>query len=296
MGDGKAAGEQQEEEGYVMADDNNGLALHREESTDRHLAVPSAKTFEPGSIAEAMQVARALVESRMFPNIRSAEAAFAVIATGREIGLSMMQSLRGIHVIESKPTLSADAMAGLVKSRRDVCKFFRMVESSEKLAVYETHRVGEPSPTRMQFSIEDAARAGVMGKDNWKKYPAAMLRARCITALVRAVYPDVLMGIYDRDELDDRQPVKAGPAVVYTSPQPAVELTPEETERALGVYYDCVSAAGNIGDLMLVFAESQRDDRLSESDRSLVKQACSTRRAVLEGRQTPGEGVEAAAQ
>jgi len=31
-----------------------------------------------------------------------------------------------------------------------------------------------------------------------------MLRARCISALARAVYPDLLMGVYDPDELQER--------------------------------------------------------------------------------------------
>lgn len=275
-----------------------GMIVH-EGTQQMAPATTAAKVFEPGSFGEAMQMAAALVDSRMFPNVKTPEAAFAIIATGREIGLSMMQSLRGIHIIEGKPTLSADAMAGLVKSRRDVCQFFRMVESSDKLAVYETHRAGEPSPTRMQFSIEDAQRAGVTSKDNWRKYPAAMLRARCITALVRAAYPDLLMGVYDPEELE--RPVRGGQAqvvaLVPAAPpsEPAAELSDVEVERILGVYYDVVAAAVNVGELHKVFDESQRDDRLTESHRSLVKQACSHRRAVLEGKAPTGV-TEAAGQ
>jgi hypothetical protein len=251
--------------------------------TETTLAAPAAKAFEPGSFGEAMGMAKALVESRLFPSVRTPEAAFAIIATGRELGLSMMQSLRGIHVIEGKPTLSADAMAGLVKSRRDVCLYFRCVESTDDLAVYETQRVGEPEPTRTSFSMKDAQRAGVEKKDNWRKYPAAMLRARCVTALARAVYPDLLMGIYDPEEME--KPVKGGPAEVYVAPvAQTVELTDEERERAMGVYYDVIEAAGNIGDLMKVYEELQRDDRLSDSERSIVRQALSMRRAVLEGK------------
>ena len=34
-----------------------------------------------------------------------------------------------------------------------------------------------------------------MSNDNWKKYPAAMLRARASSALADAVYPDLTLGI-----------------------------------------------------------------------------------------------------
>jgi hypothetical protein len=47
------------------------------------------------------------------------------------------------------------------------------------------------------FTIEEAQAAGLAGKDNWKKYPAAMLRARCVSALSRAVYPEAVLGIYE---------------------------------------------------------------------------------------------------
>jgi hypothetical protein len=272
-----------------MANDNgSGLALRRDAAMAPD--VSAAKAFEPGSFAEGMQVARALVESRLFPTIKTPEAAFAIIATGRELGLSMMQSLRGLHVIEGKPTLSADAMAGLVKSRRDVCAYFRMVESSDRIATYETLRAGEPSPTRMSFSWEDAQRAGATGKDNWKKYPAAMLRARCITALARAVYPDLLMGVYEPEELS-RGAVQGNYEVVTelptTTPEPPKSeprLSAEEVDKAVQVYVQVIDAATSVDDLVRVFSEARKDDRLLEGNVSYLKGLCGAKRAALEAK------------
>ena len=168
-------------------------------TTDRRTDVAA---FEPASIDEAISVAKLLVSSRLLPrSITTPEAAFAVIVTGRELGLSAMQSLRAVHIVEGKPTLSADLMVALVK-RSEACLFFRLVESSATVALYETHRRGEPSPTRLAFTLEEAKAAGVTGKDNWRKYPAAMLRARAAAALARAVYPDLVLGVYDPDELN----------------------------------------------------------------------------------------------
>ena len=258
---------------------SNAMVKHEEQQQ----ITTATRAFEPASFVDAMQVAKALVESRLFPGIKSPEAAFALIATCRELGLSMMQSLRGLHVIEGKPTLSSDAMAGLCKSRKDVCAFFRMVESTDKLAVYETQRVGEPSPTRMQFSWEDAQRAGSTNKDNWRKYPAAMLRARCITALARAVYPDLLMGIYDPDELS-REPVRGSYAVVSelpteTPPAPASE--PRIVD--LAPYEQAVSLATTVEDLVKVWGVA-KSDGLGEEQLARVKGLCSAKRAELEGK------------
>ena len=49
--------------------------------------------------------------------------------------------------------------------------------------------------------MDDAKRAGLVKKDGWQFYPKAMLRARAITAGLRAVAPDIIAGIYDPEEL-----------------------------------------------------------------------------------------------
>ena len=159
----------------------------------------SASTqLEPSTVEQAFWLAGQLVKSGLLgKGVTKPEAAFAVILTGRELGLTAMQSLRAIHVCDGRPTLSADLMAALVK-RSPLCKFFRLIESTPKVATYSTERVGE-GVTTMSFTIEDAVAAGLASRDTYKKHPAAMLRARCIAALARVVYSDLLMGCYDSD-------------------------------------------------------------------------------------------------
>lgn len=128
-------------------------------------------------------------------------------AFGRRFGMDPMASVYNIHVIEGKPTLRADAIVGLCKSKRGMCRYFMLVESTGTIATYETHRDGEPSPTRMSFTYAEAEAADLTkptknGKpSNWKRFPAAMCRARAGVALARAVYPDVVGGIYYPGEL-----------------------------------------------------------------------------------------------
>lgn len=166
--------------------------------------------FEPQNFEQALRLAEHLAKSGLMPRaLSSPPAIVTAVIMGRELGLSAMQSVRSIHVIEGKPALSSALIVALVKKRPDVCLYFRLVQSTDKIATYETQRVGDPEATRLSFSWEEAARAGVIGKDNWKKYPAAMLRARCETALARAVYPDLVMGLYDPDELEPVRTVAA---------------------------------------------------------------------------------------
>lgn len=154
---------------------------------------------------------------------------FLTIMTGHELGMSPMQSIRAIHVIEGKPTLSADLMGALAMARRDVCEYLRPVELSAAVATYETKRVGWPESMRMSFTMEDAQRAGLTNKDNWKKYPAAMLKSRCLAAIVRAAYPDLMLGIYDPDELEpSAEPRNVTAHVVDVTPPPKTSTKMKE--------------------------------------------------------------------
>lgn len=202
-----------------------------------------ARAFEPRDLGEAVKLAQVLFASRLLPKaLATPEAVVTAIVLGRELGLSAMQAIRGIHVIEGKPTLSADMMVALCKQRRDVCAYFTCTETSGTVATYETQRVGEPKPTKLSFTLEQAKAAGVVGKDNWRKFPDAMLRARASSALARIVYPDLVLGIYDPDELEPAPapprdvtppaaPKKAAPQPPPPKPAPVVEVAPVEADE-----------------------------------------------------------------
>ena len=136
---------------------------------------------------------KTLVASRFLPKaIDTPEKALAIMLKGRELGWPPMRSFQHIHVIEGKPTLSAEGMLALIYEKVPGA-VIRIVETSNERCVIDAGRPGQ-EPTRFPFTIEDAQRAQVMGKDNWRKYPRAMLRARAISEMARATFPDALMG------------------------------------------------------------------------------------------------------
>ena len=171
----------------------------------------SPSPITPTSFAEVRELATLAVKSGLISDaISTPEAAFVIIATGLELGLSPMQSLRGINVIEGKPVLSADLLVALAKRSPD-CVYFRLVESTYERATYETLRRGDPKPTTITWTLEDARRADLIHKRTWKAHPAAMLRARCAAALSRAVFPDLLLGVYEEGEGDEIRESKTRP-------------------------------------------------------------------------------------
>ncbi len=162
------------------------------------------KSLEPRDHGQAWGLAKMLHESRMFGDFPNPQAILAIIMTGRSHGLDAVTSLRGFHCIKGKASPSAQMMIGLVK-RSPACEYFRLVRFDEKAATWETKRRGDPEPTVLTYTIEDAQIAGLLGNDQWKKRPKTMLRWRAGVELARLVYSDVVMGLYTPDELNEAQ-------------------------------------------------------------------------------------------
>lgn len=140
----------------------------------------------------------------------------AIVMAGRELGLAPWASIRMLNIIEGRPVLTADGMVGLIRGSGK-CEHWECIESTDKIATFETQRKGEKKPQRLSFTIDEAKAAGLTGKHNWKTFPAAMLRARAQAALARLVYQDVLAGVYSDDEA----------AEFARAPMPAPVIEPE---------------------------------------------------------------------
>lgn len=174
--------------------------------------------YEPNTWKEAFEMAQALCKGRLLPEaLQTPEAAVTVLVLGRELGLTAMQSIRGIHVVKGKPCLSAQLMVALVR-QSGLAETFDLVETTAERAAYVTRRRGSPRDIEIAWTIEQARVASLLGNNTWKSYPAAMLRARASAELCRAVYPDVVAGLYDPDEV--------------ASIEVREEAKPERTRRA----------------------------------------------------------------
>lgn len=196
--------------------------------------LPGALAYEPQNLEQAMSLSKALFGSGLLPrSIKTPQDLLIIMMTGRELGLSTQQAIRTIYVVDGKPSPSADLLVGLVKRHRDVCEYFSVVEQTADRAVVETQRVGAPAPERFEYTMADARGAGLTGKDNWKKYPAAMLMARCQSMAARKVYPDLVMGLYIPDELESSPPdagvvLPAGETVDSVTGEVLVNEPPKE--------------------------------------------------------------------
>jgi hypothetical protein len=173
--------------------------------------------------------------------VTSADKAFAVLLKGHELGFTPMAAAGSIAIIKGKVSLSADATIALCK-RSPACLYLRLVESSEEVATYETQRHGDPSPTALSYTIAQAKTAGLTGSQTWRAHAPAMLRARCGAAIARAVYPDLVAGIYDPDEVAEI--VRSEPA-----PAPARVEVPDVSLAALETWRETLADVATLRDM-----------------------------------------------
>ena len=150
--------------------------------------------LSPAAYDQLKEQARHIVRSKLAPKaVDSPEKVLVIAMKGAEIGIPPMQALSHIHIIEGRPTMSAELMAALVHRAGHK---LRVTDTTAETCTVEGERINDPGhPSRLTWTMEDAKRAGVSGKGPWRSYPAAMLRARAISALCRYLFADVLAGV-----------------------------------------------------------------------------------------------------
>lgn len=147
--------------------------------------------------------AAAFYQSGMFPTLKNEAQAFVLIQAGAEMGVSAMDAVQGIQLIQGKPTLSANLVATLVK--RHPRYDYRVIDHDDTVCRIEFLQDGQPSGVS-EFTLEDAKKAGLRGQ-TWEKYTAALLFARALTQGVRWYAPDVTTAAaYTPEELGQPEP------------------------------------------------------------------------------------------
>ena len=189
---------------------------------------------------QQINYAKAMAVSNLLPVAyqHHPENVLVALEQGRALGIAPIQAMNQISVIKGKPALSADLIAALVRRAGHRLR----VEGDDTYAQATIIRADDPDyiPKPIRWDMERAKRAGLLGNPSWKKYPAAMLRARAISEAARAWANDALYGfIYTPEELDNNwlpdtdpdtgEPVHNSPAPVpvQQAPQPQPAPAPK---------------------------------------------------------------------
>lgn len=164
-------------------------------TTDLALAPPS-------SLLADMEYARVVAVGDLLPQAYRGKPANVLVAMGlgQAMGLSPAESLYRIHVIQGRPTASAELIAANVRKAGHRLR----VAGDESSAWATIVRSDDPDfEFRADWTLDRARGLDLLGRDGWKKQPGTMLRWRAITEVARMACPEALYGVaYVADEVE----------------------------------------------------------------------------------------------
>lgn len=167
-------------------------------------------SLAPTNFEEALRFAELLAKSDLAPKDYKGKPGNCMIAMqmGAEVGLSPMQAIQNIAVINGRPSVWGDAMLALCQSHPD---FEDCQESDDgATATCVVLRRGRAPVTRT-FSMAEAQQAGLLNKDGpWKTYPKRMRQMRARGFALRDAFADRLRGLHSAEESSDL-PIDATP-------------------------------------------------------------------------------------
>ena len=167
----------------------------------------------PSSLINSMEdlhiFSAAVYKSNMYAGIKNPETAMVRIQAGRELGLQPMMALNKIHVLPKGDIIIATQVLGAVAMAQGVrWQILQKDAKGCKLRIYMLD--GSIPEYTESFMMEDAKRADLDQKDNYKMYPEEMCYNRCLSKGLRVFDPRIGSGFYTKEEMEDVDHFKPG--------------------------------------------------------------------------------------
>jgi hypothetical protein len=181
-------------------------------------------SIAPSNMNELIDFAKLLANSDLVPKDYRDKPGNCMVAIqmGGELGLSPMQSIQNISVINGRPSLWGDALLAVCLPHLDAFD-----ETDDGATATCVAKRGNRTVTTT-FSTEDAKRAGLAGKQGpWSQYPARMRKMRARSFTLRDICADVLRGIHSAEETQDLPEVRAE---VVERPKPSADAPKQLSE------------------------------------------------------------------
>lgn len=183
-------------------------------TTNNDLVVTGNKNslIAPHNFEHYYRIANMMSKSDMVPKAYKDKPQDILIAMemGVSLGLSPLQAIQNIAVINGKPCLYGDGMLAVCSGRPDFENIseepiINKDDDKGKTIGYKctVTRKGR-SPVSKSFTIEQAIAAGLWGKQGpWKLYPDRMLQMRARGFALRDSFADALGGVRMAEEVQD---------------------------------------------------------------------------------------------
>lgn len=162
---------------------------------------------------ELESMASYIVRGKLF-GAKDESQAMSLMLLAQAEGLHPMSAIQDFDIVQGRPARKTHSILARFQAAGGSVAWEEI--SAVRACGVFTHKQG--GSLRVEWTFDQARKAGLTGKDNWKNYPQAMLRARCIAEGVRAVYPAAIGGMMAVEEAQD---------AVVVQPSPMKDIAPE---------------------------------------------------------------------
>lgn len=239
---------------------------------------PNTRQAPSVAFEHQCRMADAFAKSGLF-GVKTPDQALALMALCEAEGMHPAIAVRDYHIIQGKPALKADAMMARFQAAGGRVRWLEMTD--ERVAGEFTHPAG--GTVVIDWDVQRATVAGFWGKDNWKKFPRAMLRARVISEGIRTVFPGVVIGVYTPEEVQDFEPAKPEPSKITPTSGAWESMSEEEQQFLMGIHERALACLndGSVTDAVLLIQAEKLDNdemtalwtRFDSKQRSAMKKA-----------------------
>lgn len=200
---------------------------------------------------EITRMADAMAKSQLF-GMKTPDQVIALMLVAQANNQHPAAAARDYDIIQNRPAKKSEAML------RDFIDAGGSVQwhalSNEVAEATFSHPLG--GSVRIDWTMARASAAGLSGKDNYKKFPRQMLRARCISEGVRTVYPAATGGMHTPEEVQV-MPV----AQVVDMPQTTAEATVSLPEERYNEIKAQLEACQSFDAMQSVWGALTKDER-----------------------------------
>jgi hypothetical protein len=200
-----------------------------------------------------------------FFGLKTPEQAAALMLVAQADGLHPAKAATHYHIIQGKPSLSADAMLARFQSAGGRVNWDTYTDAE----VTGTFSHAQGGSVKISWTIARAKKAAI---GNLEKFPAAMLRARCISEGIRTVYPGVIVGMYTPEEVQTY-----APSVTESLPAPTDWLLKIEQTTTLQ-------------ELTAVFFKAVKSLDKNSTEYTSLQEAAATQKLILTHDQVQTDG------
>lgn len=199
-------------------------------------------------ISEVKEMAAIFCGSGMF-GVKDQTQAMALMLIAQAEGRHPATIAQEYDVIQGRPALKSQATLARFQAAGGRIQWTK--RSDTECSAVLSHPQG--GDIEITWSIERANKAGLVGKDTWKKFPAQMLSARVVAEGVRAVFPACLNGLYIAEEVQDMeprtpeysiQPPASATAAQATAAMASAQKLEATEDQKRAAFLDAIKAAG----------------------------------------------------